>query len=286
MLQRREDLRVISEASDGLDAVRMAQELQPDLILLDIALPRLNGIQAARGLRVLVPRAKILFLCEETDSAVIKEGFRSGGLGYVRQSNAQRELLHAIEAVLNGKQFVGSGLVHDFDDGTTDERPPRRHEMLIYSDDTVLLESLTRFIAAALNAGNPAMVLVTESHQDRLLQKLGAARVDIDSAVRRGTYVAEAAPHPVRFIETVEHLMRASAEAGKKQPCVAICGNCAARLWAEGKAEEAIRLEQISNKLIKTHQVSILCAYPSPHRLKDDGIFESICAEHLTLCFA
>lgn len=75
LLQPRDDLQVIGEASDGLEAVQKAKELGPDLIVLDIRLPKLNGIQAAKRLRDLVPNAKILFLTEESDSEVLQEGF-------------------------------------------------------------------------------------------------------------------------------------------------------------------------------------------------------------------
>jgi DNA-binding NarL/FixJ family response regulator len=110
VLEQRDDLQVVGEASDGLDAVQKAKELQADLILLDIDLPKLNGIQATRRLRDLVPNAKILFLSEESNSDVIQEGLRSGALGFVRKLNTQAELLAAIGEVLKGKQFVSSGL--------------------------------------------------------------------------------------------------------------------------------------------------------------------------------
>jgi two-component system nitrate/nitrite response regulator NarL len=78
LLQLRDDLEIIGEAADGLEAVQIAKELQPDLILLDIDLPTLNGIQAARRLRDIVPRAKILFLSVDSSSEVIRETFSAG----------------------------------------------------------------------------------------------------------------------------------------------------------------------------------------------------------------
>jgi DNA-binding NarL/FixJ family response regulator len=107
-LQPRLDLEVIAEASDGLEAVHVAEQLQPDLILLDIGLPKLNGIDAARRIRKLCPETKIVFLSQESSADVIEEALNSGGTGYVVKTNAGSELLDAIDAMRSGGQFVGT----------------------------------------------------------------------------------------------------------------------------------------------------------------------------------
>ena len=109
-LQERPDWQVIGTASDGLEAVQKAEELQPDLILLDIGLPKLNGIEAARRIGKRAPQSKILFLSQETSTDVVREALRLGGRGYVLKARAQQDLLAAVEAVLQGKQFVSTGL--------------------------------------------------------------------------------------------------------------------------------------------------------------------------------
>ena len=101
---------VIGEASDGLDDVQKAKELHPDLILLDIGLPKLSGIEAARQMRELAPHSRILFLSQESSSDVVQEGLRLGARGYVLKTHVRTELPAGIEAVLAGRQFVGSGL--------------------------------------------------------------------------------------------------------------------------------------------------------------------------------
>jgi len=111
------ELQVVGEVSDGLVAVQKAQELQPDLILLDIGLPTLNGIEAARRILRLSPRAKILFVSENHSVDIAIEALRAGGSGYVVKSNAASELLPAVNAVLQGRRFVsryfdGSDLLH------------------------------------------------------------------------------------------------------------------------------------------------------------------------------
>jgi DNA-binding NarL/FixJ family response regulator len=109
ILQVRDDLQIVGEASDGLEAVQKAKELRPDLILLDIDLPTLTGMQVARRLHDLVPRAKVLFLSVESSSDVVTEAL-SLGAGYVYKLRLASELLPAIEAVLRGEQFVDGSL--------------------------------------------------------------------------------------------------------------------------------------------------------------------------------
>jgi DNA-binding NarL/FixJ family response regulator len=104
------ELQVICEVSDGLEAVQKAEELQPDLILLDIGLPNLNGIEAARRIRKLSPQSKILFVSQESSADVIEEALSLGAMGYVIKAQSGSELLVAMEAVREGRQFVSSGV--------------------------------------------------------------------------------------------------------------------------------------------------------------------------------
>jgi DNA-binding NarL/FixJ family response regulator len=109
-LGERTELQVIGEASDGLEAVRKAEELQPDVIVLDIGLPSLNGIEAARRIRMLSTKSKILFMTQESSADVVQEAFCIGALGYVIKTHAGIELLAALDAVHQGVPFVSSGL--------------------------------------------------------------------------------------------------------------------------------------------------------------------------------
>jgi DNA-binding NarL/FixJ family response regulator len=108
-LKHRPDLQVIGEASNGLEAVQKAEELQPDLIVLDIGLPALNGIEAARRIRKVAPECKILFVSQESSADVVQEALSTGALGYVVKTRAGSELLAAVEAVCQGTTFVGKG---------------------------------------------------------------------------------------------------------------------------------------------------------------------------------
>ena len=109
-LGRKPGVQVVAETADGLEAVHKAAELQPDLILLDIGLPSLSGIEAGRRIRKLCPESKILFLSQETSADVVQEALAMGAMGYVVKPRAGSELLLAVAEVLEGRQFVGSGL--------------------------------------------------------------------------------------------------------------------------------------------------------------------------------
>jgi DNA-binding NarL/FixJ family response regulator len=110
-LAKCENLQVVCDVSDGLEAVRKAEELKPDLIILDVGLPSFNGIEAARQIRKLVPRTKIIVLTQESSIDVVQEALRSGAQGYVLKATAAADLVPAIEAVLEGRQFISDGLI-------------------------------------------------------------------------------------------------------------------------------------------------------------------------------
>jgi DNA-binding NarL/FixJ family response regulator len=113
LLNENSKLHVIGEVSDGLEVVERVHQLKPDLILMDIGLPGLNGLEAARRVLERNPSAKIVFLSQETNADVVREAFRLGAYGYVLKQQAEADLLPAITAVVQGKRFVGHGLSDD-----------------------------------------------------------------------------------------------------------------------------------------------------------------------------
>jgi DNA-binding NarL/FixJ family response regulator len=109
-LRNNPELQVVGEASDGLEAVHKAKELHPHLIVLDLGLPKLNGIEAARRILEASSESKVLFVTQESSADVVQAALSSGALGYVLKTRAEIDLLPAVEAVLEGRQFVSSGL--------------------------------------------------------------------------------------------------------------------------------------------------------------------------------
>jgi PAS domain S-box-containing protein len=102
------------EARDGMEAIRLAEALQPDLIVLDIGLPKMNGIEAARVIRTNVPQAKIVFLTQDPSAEVARVAFGTGASAYVIKTYAHEELPAALETVADNRQFFSSGLPKDF----------------------------------------------------------------------------------------------------------------------------------------------------------------------------
>jgi DNA-binding NarL/FixJ family response regulator len=109
-LQEQPELLVIAEASDGFEAVQKAKEQQPDLILLDIGLPKLNGIEASRQIREVSPTSKILFVSECRSADITEAALNTGGCGYVVKSDITGDLSVAVDAVVKGERFLSASL--------------------------------------------------------------------------------------------------------------------------------------------------------------------------------
>lgn len=309
MLEGHPDLRVVSEVSDGLEAVRKAQELRVDLILLDIGLPTLNGIAAAKEIRKLCPQSKILFVSQESSPEVVREAL-STGEGYLVKSDAARELLTAVNAVLRGDKFVSSRFAgHGFPEASSEpvasanvsspleqnKEIAHRHELMLYSDDQYFLDDLAQFIERALKAGNSAIVVANASHRNSLGLRLQARGLDIAAATEQGRYIAldaaatvssfmaDGTPDAVRLLQDFGNLVRAAAKAAQgEHPRVVACGQIAPLLWAQGDGEAAIQVEKLTNHLVEMYDVDILCGYPQDSFQSDQGgkILPKVCAEH------
>jgi len=266
----------------------MAAALRPDVVLIDIGLPRLNGIAVAEQLRTLLPQAKLLFVTLESSAAIVQEVFRLGAHGYVHKLRAHCDLLPGIEAVLEGRRFISDGL-----DLPESHKPDYRHEVHFYSDDESFVDAASQFLSAALKSGGAAMAVVTRSHEETLVERLKAAGNDIDGAVRRGAYVfADAADVLSKgmlgkrttgsrsdgLLELIE-TARAAARDGAR---VAIVSECAGLLCAHGNPSAALEIERGGNDWVRTQGLDLLCTYAlrAFPKGKDDPSFDSVCAEH------
>jgi DNA-binding NarL/FixJ family response regulator len=313
-LRRRAEFQLIYEASDGLEAVERAEELKPDLILLDIGLPRVNGIEAGRRIRRVSPNSKILFVSQERSADVVQEALHLGAQGYLLKADAGGELLPAVDAVLQGRQYLSRCLrpyvISKTSDGyptgslRSKEHPPlvgqkrnivRVHKVAFQRDDASIVDDFSRFIDLALKMENPVIVIATESHRTNLRQRLQARGRDIATAIQEGTYISLDAddmlsqvmvndwPDSTRFLKVASDLIMEAAKAAKgKHFRVAACGECASSLIAQGKPEAAIELEHLWDKIARSHYVDILCEYLLGDFQTEEGspIFERICVAH------
>jgi CheY-like chemotaxis protein len=297
-LQDDPQLQVVWQASDGLEAVQRAEELQPELILLDISLPKLNGLEVARRIRRLSPSSKIVFVSQESSTHVIEEALRIGAKGYIVKADVSRELLPGVAVILRGHVFISSHMGHSNKTIATVVHHATRinpHVVAFYRDDASLVAGLCRSINAALSAGSAVIAVLTESRRASLLHSLRANDTKVDTDIRQGrlvvvdvaeacgTFAMDGQPDLKRFTEVSNLVNKVAAQARGEHPKVFVCGECSASLVAEGNVDAAIRSEQLWNDISKIDGgIAVHCAYLSDH-FESKGtahVFESICAQH------
>jgi two-component system nitrate/nitrite response regulator NarL len=112
LLESETDLQIISTAVDGLEAVQKAEELQPDLILMDLCLPGMDGIEATLQIRIVSPGSKVLFLTDHSEPDIVQAAFDVGASGYVLKSDFSADLIPGVRAVLLDQKFVSRSLTN------------------------------------------------------------------------------------------------------------------------------------------------------------------------------
>ena len=282
---------VVAEASDGFQTLQLARQLRPDLIVLDIGLPQLNGIEVARTIRNQSPNSKILFMSENRSPDIVEAALSTGACGYVVKSDAGSELLPAIKDVLAGKKFTSASLAVGINDKAVACK--HRHEVALYPDDASLIDGYARFIRSALKTGNAVIVVVTDSHRPSLLQRLEEGEVDVTACVQQGSYVpldadetittltVRGSPDPDRCSKEIGDVVRQAAKGIKGQNArVMACGEIAPTMLSRGNSKWAIQLEHLWDKITKGFGVHTLCGYLSSDFTRDDPVFQSICHEH------
>jgi DNA-binding NarL/FixJ family response regulator len=188
LLERQPDIEVVAEATDGVQAVEQALAVRPDLCILDVGMPRLTGLQAAREIRSHLPDAKVLILSMHDDEHYLFEALKAGASGYVLKREADQDLVGAIRAVGGGEAFLTNAAersiirswMQDGSEGPTIPLTPREEEVV-------------KLIAEAYTNSQIAQILhlaekTVESHRANLLRKLGMRdRVQlVRYAIRRG----------------------------------------------------------------------------------------------------
>ena len=163
---------VVAEAADGREAVRLAGRTQPDIAVLDISMPGLNGVDAVREVLRASPRSRVVVLTMHTDSPYVLESLRMGARGYVLKTQGVTELIGALRAVARGEVYLSSGLsrvlLESYQGGgnpVADPLSPREREVL-----QLVAEGMTsKAIAGTLNISNKT----AECHRQRIMAKLG-----------------------------------------------------------------------------------------------------------------
>jgi DNA-binding NarL/FixJ family response regulator len=188
LLDRQEGMSVIAEAEDGVDALEQTIARKPDIAILDVAMPRMTGLQAARHIHEQVPEVHVLLLSMYDDERYLFEALKAGASGYVLKRAADTDLVEAVRAVARGHSFISphaegtllKRILNDPDGDPTEKLTPREREVV-----KLVAEAYTnKEIAAILNLAEKTV----ESHRANVLAKLGMRdRVQlVRYAIRRG----------------------------------------------------------------------------------------------------
>ena len=286
------DFTIVGEAVDGIEAVDKANRLQPDLILMDMGLPKRNGISAAQEIAACAPDAKLLFISLEPSPDAARAAFNVGAQGYIHKLRAETDLIPAIEAVISNRQYISSDI--DFRN-TPEPEVHTRHEVQFYSTEEIFLESAIRFIRRALEADSAAVAIVTALHAKCLVQRLEASGFDVERAIQEGKYISldvvdflskvvvNDVPDFERFSRVFGDVVKSALQARKTTHSrVAIVGECSGLLCAEGNFDAAIQMETKGCASIDTSAIDILCAYPISafDPTEGDDTFGRLCAAH------
>ena len=165
------DMEIVGEAATGHEAITLTEELQPDVVVMDVAMPELNGIEATRRLAASVPRARVLALSMHKDSVYVREILRAGAKGYLLKDAVDRDLLAAVRAVARGEGYlspaVSEAVLSDYRKHVTDPvdlLTSREREVL-----QMIAEGKTnKEIATLLNLS----VYTVDAHRGRVMEKL------------------------------------------------------------------------------------------------------------------
>ena len=268
--------RIVDEASDGPEAVAKAIDLRPDLILLDVGLPTINGIEAARQILGRDPGLDILFLSEHQSWEVAEAALHTGARGYLCKSDSGRELSPALDAVAAGGRFVaarfGGRVVHNASHQRSAD--VRRHEALYYSTEALLIDRWASAAEAALDEQATFLLVTTPLRQQRIRTVLEKRGANLAVPISEGRYVSLGVDETLakfmigdqvdeaRFWTSATSLMLSLAKASTaEQPHVVACGECAPTLCVRGNAEAAVRLEQLWDELTRTYNLDTICGF-------------------------
>lgn len=192
VLEERADWEVVAEAGDGREAIRQAEELKPDIAIIDIAMPLLNGIEATRQIAKRSPSTRVLVLTMHSDEAYVNQMLQAGAAGYLLKESADVDLIQAVSAVSKGKSFFSPGvarvMLDDYVRQLAEKGITDRYESLSAREREIfqlIAEGKTNKEIAALLSISPSTV---ETHRARIMEKLdlhSAAEIVL-YAVRKG----------------------------------------------------------------------------------------------------
>jgi CheY-like chemotaxis protein len=289
------DFDVVAVATDGQAAIEASRRVDPDAIVMDITMPKLDGFQAVRELRRLESRAKVVFLSMHDSEEYVHESFNCGGQGFVVKTRVASDLASALDQTLAGRLFVPSlkSLFHIAQGGG--------HAMQLHRYGSAFLDGVAEFFHLALQRGDATCLIGTKPVREGVNERLRARGWDVGSSSDTGRYrVVDAAdalgrfmrddhPDPDRLAEVAGELdqyrVEASESPGKR---LTIVGEMAALLGLRGNFRAVIELEHAWSRLTHALPHLTLCCY-STACFDDEmhaDLFSGTCGEHWAVSHA
>lgn len=190
MLADRNDLEVVCEASDGLEAIRCVKNKRPDLLLLDLSMPRLSGISVVKDVRSSYPDMKILVLTIHESDQYVLETFRAGVNGYCIKDSSRDELLIAIDSIMNGKTYISPGIADEVMQGYLSGRKTMKEksdwETVTHREREVLKLLAEGYMNKEIGELLHISVKTVEKHRANIMKKL-----DLHNAAALTSYAIE-----------------------------------------------------------------------------------------------
>jgi DNA-binding NarL/FixJ family response regulator len=182
VIDRESHMEVVGEADNGMGGIALAQQLRPDVVVMDISMPALNGLRATEMLKRMIPDIRILILTRHTDSSYVQQLLRSGASGYVLKQSAAEELVRAIQRVAAGQTYLDPAVTNQVVGGLTDGRGIRGSagKSLSKREQDVLRFVAFGFLTKEIAARLQISIKTVETHKANAMSKMGMnSRIDI-----------------------------------------------------------------------------------------------------------
>jgi len=277
LLSARAEWSVCGEAEDGLEAIEKAKRLQPDIVLMDITMPRMDGVQATKAIRQEVPEAEVILISQNDPSVGGAQAADADARDFVSKIDLSRDLLSTIERVAGErKQKIGGRVNQDIQNepwcGLLDAAAPRDHIVQLYQDEKFLSRAVCRFAVSAINHGEGVILVPTSAHWNALRPRLEAEGVDVKAAQSCGqltvidadqllpNVMRNSMPDAPLFLGLAGETI-ARARGGDRFTKVRWWGEMVNVLWERGDVAASMGLEDLFHKLAHDRDIAIFCSF-------------------------
>jgi CheY-like chemotaxis protein len=277
LIESQLEYRVCGEAGDGIEAVEKVRQLHPDLVLVDINMPRMDGLEATRIIRRESPDCNVVIV-SQNDARVAREQARSvDANGFVTKSDLARDLLPEMGRVA----MENNGSLGETKNAAANGEPwcgllsgaaPRDHIVQLYQDQQFLNRAVCRFAAAAIANGEGVILVPTIAHWDAFRPRLESEGVDVKAAEKRGqltivdaddllpTFMSDGMPDSPVFLGLAANVV-SQARGDGRYPKVRWWGEMVNILWERGDVAASMNLEDLFDKLAHEQDIAIFCSF-------------------------